>query len=351
MLAGVAPGAASDALRPLWSVTTGGPIKSSAAVGGGTVYVGSSDQHVYALDVATGATRWSYKTGGPVEASPLLHAGVLYAGSGDGVVYALDALTGALRWKYQTGDKILGGANLATLADGRERIVVGSYDYQLHGIDPKTGQRAFAVMTGNYVHPVPAVEGNRVVFGACDGVLRIIDATDGKSLGEVKVGSYMAGSVALEGKGRDLTVYLGHYGNEVVGIDVEAAAVFWTYKGGDFPYFSSPAIGLDRIVIGGRDRHVHALAKETGVSLWDFPTEGRVDGSPVIVDGRVVIGSTDGRLYLLRLRDGALLWSRDLGAAVSASPAVAAGRVYIGGEDGRMSAFEFASPAPLPQSP
>ncbi len=344
MLRGFAPGPAHDALAPTWTIAAGGSITSSAAVMDGTVYFGSADAQVYALDAATGAVRWHYATGGPVEAPPLVHKGTVYVGSSDDFLYALDAKTGALRWKYQTGDRILGGANVATATGGQERIIVGSYDYALHAVDPQTGERVFAVKTTNYVNPTPAVEGNRIVFGACDGLLRILDATDGHSLGEAKVGSYMAGSVALDGHGRDLTAFVGHYGNAVVGVDIELAAVFWSYKDRDFPFFSSPAVADGTVVIGGRDRRVHALASEKGVALWTFQTGGKVDSSPAIIDGRVVVGSTDGRLYLLRLRDGSLLWSGELGAAISASPAIAAGHVFIGGEDGRMHAFAFTDP-------
>lgn len=338
-LSGLASGPSSDWLAPLWTAKLGGPIKSSAAVSDGVVYVGADK--VYALDAAKGVIKWAREAGGPIESSPLLRNGVVYVGSEDGALYALDAATGAEKWKHQTDGKILGGPNVVVLADGRERIVFGSYDHHLYGVDAKTGERAFAVETGNYVHATPSVEGTRVVFGGCDGVLRVVDATDGKLASQVKVGAYMAGSSALEGAGKELTAYVGHYGNAVVAVDFDADGSFWTYKDRDFPFFSSPAITADRLVIGGRDRRVHALSKETGKVQWTFQTQGKVDSSPVIVDGRVVVGSADGRLYLLKLADGTKLWSRDLGGAVSASPAVAGGRVYIGTEDGKMRAFVF----------
>jgi outer membrane protein assembly factor BamB len=340
-LLGIASGPASDALSPLWTVKLGGPIKSSAAVSDGLVYVGSDDGKVYALDAAKGTTKWTRDAGGPIEAPPFVRGGLVYIGSEDGALYALDAATGVVKWKHATEGKILSGANVAILADGRERIVFGSYDHHLYGVDAKTGERAFAVETDNYVHATPAVEGTRVVFGGCDGVLRVVDATDGKLASQVKVGAYMAGSAALEGKGKELTAYIGHYGNAVVAVDFDANGAFWTYKDRDFPFFASPALSTDRLVVGGRDRRVHALDKETGKALWTFQTQGKVDSSPVIVDGRVVVGSADGRLYLLRLSDGKKLWSRDLGSGISATVAVTGGKVFIGTEDGRMHAFVF----------
>ena len=53
-LTGVASGALPDKLSLLWSFKTGGPVKSSAAIVDGRVFIGSGDGNVYALDWATG---------------------------------------------------------------------------------------------------------------------------------------------------------------------------------------------------------------------------------------------------------------------------------------------------------
>jgi outer membrane protein assembly factor BamB len=58
-------------------------------VAGDTVYVGSEDDKVYALDTATGHLVWSYPTGDIVVASPAVAGGITYAASDDGRLYAL----------------------------------------------------------------------------------------------------------------------------------------------------------------------------------------------------------------------------------------------------------------------
>ena len=77
---------------------------SSPAVVAGTVYFGSGDRHVYAVDAQSGALRWRFETGDVVHASPAVADGVVYIGSWDRNFYALDTATGALVWKFQTGD-------------------------------------------------------------------------------------------------------------------------------------------------------------------------------------------------------------------------------------------------------
>ena len=54
-LTGIAEGRLPDKLSLLWSAKTGGPVKSSAAIAGGKVFVGSDDGNLYAFDLARGS--------------------------------------------------------------------------------------------------------------------------------------------------------------------------------------------------------------------------------------------------------------------------------------------------------
>jgi len=126
-LTGVASDTLPARLSLLWSFKTGGPVKSSAAIVGGRVFVGSDDGDVYAIDLASGKKLWSFKAGGPVESSPLLLDGKVYVGSSDANLYCLRADSGAQVWKYATGDKILGAPNWCKSPKGDATwIVVGS---------------------------------------------------------------------------------------------------------------------------------------------------------------------------------------------------------------------------------
>ncbi|MBV9149904.1 MAG: PQQ-like beta-propeller repeat protein, partial [Candidatus Eremiobacteraeota bacterium] len=96
---------------------------SSPVIDNGTLYIGSGDHNVYALDATTGALRWKFTTGDVVHASPAVSGGVVYVGSFDRYFYALDAATGALRWKFLTGDdqaihNQIGIVSSAAVADG-----------------------------------------------------------------------------------------------------------------------------------------------------------------------------------------------------------------------------------------
>src|SRR5438045_9169006 len=70
-LKGVASGTLPAKLQLIWKFKTAGPVKSSPAIEGDKVFVGSNDGLVYALNLATGVKVWESKTGGPGESSAI----------------------------------------------------------------------------------------------------------------------------------------------------------------------------------------------------------------------------------------------------------------------------------------
>ena len=67
---------------------------------GRTLYVGSRDDTLYALEAGSGTEQWAFETGGVVESSPTVTDGTVYVGSGDENLYALEAESGTERWVF-----------------------------------------------------------------------------------------------------------------------------------------------------------------------------------------------------------------------------------------------------------
>ena len=65
----------------------------------------------------------------------------------------------------------------------------------------------------------------------------------------------------------DRHAYAGHYGNAMVCVSLADGSIVWEYRdethGG--PFFSSPAVGDHRVVIGSRDEHLGAHGYCSGV--------------------------------------------------------------------------------------
>ena len=137
-----------------WQTFTPGYVTSSPALGSdGTVYVGSFDHKLYALDPDTGAVRWSFATDAHIYGSPALADGpdgsttAIYITSADGSVYALDP-AGRLLWRYDTGDPIRSSPVLGRKPRGSGRVLyVGSSNGKLYALDAATGRRRWSFDT------------------------------------------------------------------------------------------------------------------------------------------------------------------------------------------------------------
>ena len=337
-LSGVADNDLPEKPSLLWSFMTDSWIIGSPVLGLGHVYIGSSDGKVYALALSDGSKVWEFDTGDDIEASPLLLGDAVYVGNLSGEFFCLDANTGEVRWKFKCDNSIYGSANWAENPEGqRTRVMVGSYDNRLYCFDAETGKLEWSYETDNYINGAPSTDGNRIVFGGCDELLHILSVADGTKIGEVWAGSYIPGSAALA----DGRAYLGHYDSKLVCIDLMEKRIVWEYFDNDDPdaFFSSPAVGTDRVLIGSRNDSLHCVDRKTGGKIWTFRTRDDIDSSPVISGEKVIVGSLDGRLYIVDLNNGKELWSYEIGAPLFGCPAVDAGYLVIGADDGRIYAF------------
>ncbi len=332
-LDGVSTTSLAAPLKLRWSYQAKDSIESSAAIIDGTVYIGSYDGFLYAIDLATGKVRWQYQTTEPVqESSPCVHDGIVYVGDLAGTLHAVDAADGKVRWTFKTGGEIK--SSPVWMAG---RIYFGSYDQQLYCLEAAGGKLVWKYETDGPVHCTPSFYQDKVYISGCDENFRAIDAATGKQLYAMPLGAYAGASAAVLGN----FAYVGTFGNEILAIDLKQRTVQWVYRHAsrNFPFYSSAALTPSYVVIGGRDKLVHCLERSTGEEVWTYTTGGRVESSPLITGNRVFVGSNDGNLYELNLATGKKVWEFVAGAPLSASPAAAQGALVIGSQDGVLYCF------------
>ena len=332
-LTGVTAAVLPKTLKLRWSFQAKDSIESSAAIVGGTVYVGSMDASLYAVNLASGKLVWRYATSDPIqESSPCVHNGVVYVGDLNGVLHAVDAATGKAKWTFKTDGEIKSSPNCF-----QDRVYFGSYDQNLYCLSATTGTLLWKYEAEGPIHCTPSIDKGRVYVSGCDENFRAIDAVTGKQLYALPLGAYSGASVALF----ENQAYVGTFGNEVLGLDLQKRATEWVYRNPprSFPFYSSAAVTNDRVVLGGRDKLVHCLQRLSGKELWSFTTRARVESSPLITGNRIFVGSNDGLLYELDLVSGKKTWEFTAGAPLSASPAAAQGALVIGAQDGMLYCF------------
>lgn len=331
-LTGVSLGNVPNNLKPIWTYDAGDSVESSAAIVGGTVFVGSQKGELTALNLDNGAVYWKYKIDAPIgESSPAYSNGVVYVGDLGGWLHAVNATDGKKIWAFKAGNEIKSSPVVVG-----DRVLIGSYDQHLYCVSTRNGSLIWKVRTNGPVHATPSVAGGVAFIAGCDELFRAIRIADGRELFSVSSDAYTGASPALRGN----FAYYGTFDNEVLSVDLTARRVGWRYQHPQrkFPFYSSAAVTDDRIVVGGRDKFVHGLTPD-GKAAWTFATKARVESSPAIAGGRVFVGSNDGRFYVLNLSNGGLVWEFNTGAPLSASPAIGRGRIVIGAQDGKLYCF------------
>jgi outer membrane protein assembly factor BamB len=316
-------------LGELWGDLADSVVYSSPAVANGTLYVGSDDQNVYALNVTNGTLDWRYTTGNAVQSSPAVANGVVYIGSEDGNVYALNASTGAVDWTYATGDSIQSSPQVSG-----GLLYIGSEDDNVYALNATTGALVWKYTTGDIVDSSPAVANGIVYIGSADGHLYALTATTGVLDWSASISGLGRSSPAVVG-GR---VYISSGDTNIYAVNATTGAIVWHYDTGQ-PNVSTPAVANGLVFVGSGEGDVYALDAATGATQWAFYAGGEVISSPAVADGVVYVGSYDDDLYALAASNGNELWSGKPGSTIGSSPAVANGMVFVGSSDGSISAY------------
>ncbi len=152
-------------LRPAWIYQASEPglLQTSPVVVDGVMYLTEFRGHVVALDAASGRVLWRYQVTlpaqlltlgfGPTNRGVAVLDSTVFVGTPDARLVALDARSGALRWTATVGDNTLGYAITgAPLALG-DLVVVGVSGAEagirgyLDAYDAKTGARRWRFYT------------------------------------------------------------------------------------------------------------------------------------------------------------------------------------------------------------
>lgn len=272
---------------------------SSPTVVAGTVYFGSGDGHIYAVDAGTGALRWSYKTGDVVHSSPAVSGGIVYAGSWDTYFYALDAATGELKWKFKTGEDpkthvMTGIPGSAAVANGT--VYFGCRDANLYALDAATGALKWRVPNdGSWVIASPAVADGVVYYTTSDSHrFQALDANSGKILYWLPTNIYAFSSPAIAGS----HAYFGTFDGQLHDVDLRKRAYAGVFATPGFSANGPRFLGPD-----GKLKDEIWSGPTLDDSIVDIHTKlfsmGSILSSPAVQDGTIYFGSVDGKLYAL----------------------------------------------------
>jgi outer membrane protein assembly factor BamB len=329
-----------------WAFETGGSVESSPTVVDGTVYVGSRDNNLYAVDAANGREEWAFETGDSIKSSPTVINGTVYVGSYDHHLYAVNAESGREEWTFDTGANIYSSP---TVINGT--VYVGwcshpdSRDDHLYAVDAKSGRKEWTLASGggsarsfetafnkSYDTPTntpPTVVAGVIYFGCRDSHLYAVD-THGKQKWRFETEGWLKSSPTVA----DGIVYAGSLGGILYAVDAASGHKEWGFETGFVE--DSPVVADGTVYVGNND--LYAVDIHSGQQEWR--SEGvQTSSSPMVVDGTAYVGGHDGTLCAVDTESGREEWAFEAGGNILSSPTVADGTVYLGSSEGSSGAL------------
>ena len=305
-------------LTPKWSANI--PVgTSSAAVANGIVYVGSTDNHLYAFDAKTGTPVWQAATGAPIMSSPAVADGVVYVGSNDGQVYAFDAENGAVRWSMHTGYNNYGIVESPVAVAGG-LVYAGANNGNMFALSARTGIVKWTKTSfGNGEIWAPAVVRGIAYFKSSAGELDALDARTGTQIWQ----QIFNGGAPAVASGVTYAVC----GGWVCALDARTGVARWSSQVRDVG--SSIAIGTGHLYMATDNGFVTDVNAANGAVKYDTYTTWPVDAAPALANGVLYAGSVAKKISAYDTANGKLLWQAATDT-IYAAPTVSNGMLYVG---------------------
>ena len=337
-----------------WSFETGDGVESSPAIGSdGTIYVGSHDSKLYAIN-PDGTEKWHFQAGDPVYnetwdvwkgimSSPAIGAdGVIYITSLSNKLYAINS-DGTEKWSFPIKVTVDTWSSPTIGPDGTIYVssarVNGGQGGKVYAIN-SDGTQKWSFQAESDVFPSPAIDSDGTIYtgSGASGKFYAINP-NGTQKWYFQTGRHIESSAAI---GVDGTIYFGSWDNYFYALTPNGAEK-WRFKTLGNGIVSTPAIGNDgTIYFAANDGNLYAL-NPLGTKEWQFRLgEGaETTSSPAIgADGTIYVGFSDGTFYAIN-PDGTEKWhSTTPGGGVCSSPAIGSdGTVYVGSWDHKLYAF------------
>jgi eukaryotic-like serine/threonine-protein kinase len=305
----------------LWKFKTNGPIVGSPVIDNESVYVGSLDSTLYALDLSTGKLKWKLPTGGAIRSSACITQQRLFLLSSDGLLYRMDKDSGKVDGYFQTLNGYIGDRQ-HDFADyyNSSPVIMDSTIYfgsgeDIFAIAINDGYLRWTYKTGDLVHTTPAISKGWLYAGSFDGNLYALDVKTGKLAwkfkttgkyafpkGEVTGNPVVAGGMVIAGA-RDFNLYA---------VDVRGGYCNWMKS---FPFgWALPVTVNDSVIyVGTSDDHtLFALDIRSGLEVWKAPAGFNIFGGCAIATKMGYFATLAGKVHGIDLTTGKILWTIEL---------------------------------------
>ncbi|MCA9709891.1 MAG: PQQ-binding-like beta-propeller repeat protein [Myxococcales bacterium] len=256
--------------------------------------VGTDNGVLHAIGLDDRKTRWRYETPGRIRNPPVVHQGVVFFVNSRDQVYALDLRTGEWRWQYeqelQTDFTVHGHAGLTFLASTEEGVELGT----IFACFDNGKVVALAAGSGQslWISSVAPPEGGD--FVDCDST-PLVDEAEG-------------------------TVYVAGQSTGVFALDLAEGSERWR-----FPMRAARTLvaAPDGALVGSSSLEgVFVLERDGSRLRWRSRTDPGVLSTPVLIDDAVFVTHSELGLLAFDLAAGPLLAQLRTGSGMAGVPIV-----------------------------
>ncbi|WP_109341091.1 outer membrane protein assembly factor BamB [Saliniradius amylolyticus] len=276
----------------------------------GTVYLGTENGNVVALDAETGEVQWQTFVKGEVLARPAVESGIVVVNTGAGTLFALSAEDGSELWTAE--------AEVPPLS--------------LRGVS------------------APLVANGGVIYGAPTGKLSVLILENGQAAWEQPIGK-PSGATELE-RLVDIdseplilggTIYVISYDGTLAAVELRSGRVVWNRE-----YASYRRLALDgnTLFVSDNNGVLYALDRRNGVELWSKTNlKQRELTSVVPVGDYAVAGDKYGYLHWFAQNNGDIVarlavGGNDQDEGIYVAPVVEGNILYAQTRDGQLVAVK-----------
>lgn len=306
-----------------------------------SVFFGSQNQFVYALDPITGLKKWECFINANIASSPVLYGGTLFVGNGSTTLFKLDPNTGA---KDQSKIPFSNGITTTPIGDGSFLYVTSGRTVTCIDIKPDTIEWTYDA--GADINSSPIIRDTQLVFGCDDGIVYMLDK---RSLNSTKTGTEIWKSKTYatqfrSSPGMDTgAIYIGADDGGMYALKRKDGAEAWVYKTDAKPVKSSPVVYGGNIIYGCDDGFLYNVENIGGTPRWKTAASDRIRSSPYLYGQTIYVGSYDNSFYAVNALDGTIKWAFKTTGLIASSPVVYKDFVYFGSYDKNIYALDTSN--------
>ena len=352
-----------------WKFTTNGFIHTTPAIVNNTIYIGTGNNKIIALDTNNGDPLWEHTVNSPVDVSISLTKEMAYASLRDGRILALDPKNGNELWSYDTGEAMFGSV---TIHNGA--IYGGNTGKKIFCIDAKTGELLWDYYTESWVTTAPAVKDNVVAVGADDSYFYLLNAQNGNLRYKLRLGSgentpTIIDDIAYFTTATRFGSRLSSFSLQRKNVRFAQGFIRWWFQLYAWNMASKPAnpigynwgVELRRetggfqlrneqvrsnlatdgkyIYVNTFEGNIRAVDIKNGDTLWKTSKSKNIRSSPILSGSTLIQLMGDGTIYGIDKNDGSTMWEYELNEEIYGSAILVKDILYIPTIEGNLYAL------------